>query len=152
MDQKTFSCSNCPNRPTCVQVCPRVEEILAKEQRNFEGREVLVEPYVIAAIYAKGYAPALRDMSVEKLRCADLQVVPGMTGRQFNILRMTYVDGQSQRAIARRLGISQTTVGEHLHAARKKVRVYIHARQQSKITPPTYQHKKAPRFAEGLFA
>ncbi len=127
MSKKEISCLHCVKRATCVKACLLVEKILSAEQKHFQGREILVSPHIITAIYAGAQAPSLREMTGDKLNEADLKMIPGMTMRQKSVLRMTFVEEMSQRAIARRLGISQTTVGEHLMAARKKVRSFLNA-------------------------
>lgn len=128
MDDRTHGCSRCAKRTKCRSLCHEVSELLRKEERHFQGREVLVCPTTITAIYSSRHPVNLAEMSVERVTLPELRVIPGLTRRQMAVLELAVVELESQRAIAARLGLCQSTVGEHLNAARRKARRYLDAR------------------------
>lgn len=65
----------------------------------------------------------LRDRFVkERMRAVRKAMAQRLTARQNDCLRLYYLRGRSQRAVAALLGIHQTTVSQHIRYALKKLK------------------------------
>ena len=99
---------------------------------DYRFKEILVDPFVLDSTFP---APELGDNGEEEQRKEDRdryvrsrmrEVRKAMkellTGRQRECLTLYYLRSYSQRRIAKRLGIHQTTVSQHISFALKKLR------------------------------
>jgi DNA-directed RNA polymerase specialized sigma24 family protein len=146
---KHINCASCMRRPDCVKACVSLESALRREEVYFRGREILVAPTTINAIYSSRQVLPFTDMIRSEVSTHEVLQIPGLTDRQLRILKMGLVQNKSQRTIARSLGLSQSTVGEHLAAARRKARRYLEEtlrrqrRKPSGENPPNAQGSRA---------
>lgn len=138
-------CAACPSRGRCRRPCDAVERLLAAETRHWRGSEVLAEPRVLANLAGRRHALTLAEIQRERLTEAEIDAVPGLTARQREVLALSVVEGRSQREIGAILGITQTTVLDHLHAARRRIRDYLALRAAADIALSTL-----PKASPGL--
>ncbi len=149
MKREKTCCWGCPKRATCTKPCPPVEELLAKDVHHFQGREILVGPLVIDQVFSGDPAHRLAEYVGEDVRPREVKKIPGLTDRQLRVLTMTISGHRSQREIARSLGLCQSTVGEHLMAARRKARrsleEQLRARRRGGTAEKDRKKKTVPR-------
>ena len=99
---------------------------------DYRFKEILVDPFVLDSTFS---APELGDNGEEerrkeerdryvRSRMREVRKVMRelLTDRQRECLTLYYLRGWSQRRIAKRLGIHQTTVSQHIRYALKKLR------------------------------
>ena len=99
---------------------------------DYRFKEILIDPFVMDSTFA---APELGDNSEEeqrkeerdrykrsKMREVRKAMRELLTDRQRQCLTLYYLRGYSQRRIARRLDIHQTTVSQHINYALNKLR------------------------------
>ncbi|MCB9490171.1 MAG: winged helix-turn-helix transcriptional regulator [Deltaproteobacteria bacterium] len=136
-------CVRCEKRDRCRVPCAKLASLLAEETHHLQGREILVGPATMNLMLTNERVTALADMTGPGLRRRDLDEVPGLTDLQRRVLAMAVVDRRTQRQIAGKLGLSQSTVHEHMAAARRKVRNYLEAKSGFEAAPSSARHLDA---------
>jgi DNA-directed RNA polymerase specialized sigma24 family protein len=142
--RREIICSKCEKRSGCKSPCRALADVLRREEKHFQGREILVSPATITSIFANGNATSLADFITEEVHESEIRIIPGLTDRQMRILTMSVVDRKSHRTIAKTLGLNQSTVGEHMIAARRKARRFI----EESVRAKKWAKKPAPGLGE----
>lgn len=125
MENPITNCSDCPLRDRCQSPCPTVERQLPKE---WQGRVEGLHRY-------NARASARRLAEQVRLTRIILDHRDVLGGRLRQVVNMTYDDGLSHAAIARKIGVTRRVVGTYLARAHRligKVAVGMRVREREK--------------------
>ena len=125
--KKKTDCNECRKRPDCNALCATMDRRVRSVEHHFRGEEILVTPAAVTALFMKNGRRTIADLGVEEIGPSDIRVIPGLTTRQLRVLTMSLAGRMTNREIAGRLGLNQSTAGECLLNARRKARRYLEA-------------------------
>lgn len=118
MEPLEFSCRLCPDRDVCQAPCPWMEAQLPHEPAHHREKTYGLWP---SSTVGRAFVPPSNSRLPSLLR--------RLTTREWQVLRLIYRDGLTQREAARKLSLSRRTVRDCVERARRKLAI-LHAQNR----------------------